>query len=138
MTRYTGGCLCGNVRYEISAEPLVAIQCQCRDCQKRSGGGHASFLAFPKAAVALKGTVKTHATKADSGNLSHLGFCPDCGSPVISGSSGFPDMAAILVGSLDDPSAFKPQMVVYAARGHDWDRVDPALPKFPAMPPMPG
>ena len=49
-----------------------------------------------------------------------------------------PDMTTITAGSLDDPSVFKPQFVVYTSRGHAWDRVDPALPSFPKMPPMPG
>ncbi len=32
---YTGGCACGAIRYEISAEPVVMNDCQCRDCQRR-------------------------------------------------------------------------------------------------------
>src|SRR4051794_1110903 len=136
MAKYSGGCLCGQIRYETDADPIVSIQCQCRNCQKRSGGGHSSFIGFPKPAVKVTGPVKYHSVKADSGNMSSLGFCPECGSLVVSGSSGFPDMLGVMVGSLDDPGAFAPQMVVYTSRGHEWDQVDPALPKFPAMPPM--
>lgn len=43
---YTGGCACGAVRYEIPAEPMVMADCQCRDCQRRSGTGHGSYLTF--------------------------------------------------------------------------------------------
>ena len=136
MTKYSGGCLCGEVRYETNAEPIVGLQCQCRDCQKRSGGGHASFLAFPKAMVTLKGPVKYHSNTADSGNLATRGFCAECGSPVVGLSSGMPEMIAVMAGSLDDPCSFAPQMVAYAARANPWDMIDPALPKFPAMPPM--
>ena len=39
---YTGGCACGAIRYEIPSEPLVMTDCQCRDCQQRSGTGHGS------------------------------------------------------------------------------------------------
>ena len=46
---YTGGCACGAIRYEISAEPLVMNDCQCRDCQRKSGTGHGSYLTFPRA-----------------------------------------------------------------------------------------
>ena len=31
---YTGGCACGAIRYEISGEPMVSNDCQCRDCQR--------------------------------------------------------------------------------------------------------
>ncbi|RYZ47877.1 MAG: aldehyde-activating protein, partial [Proteobacteria bacterium] len=34
---YQGGCACGAIRYEISAEPLASVDCYCRDCQKESG-----------------------------------------------------------------------------------------------------
>ena len=44
---FTGGCACGAIRYEISAEPLFMNDCQCRDCQRRSGTGHGSYLTFP-------------------------------------------------------------------------------------------
>ncbi len=55
-TTYRGGCLCGAIRYEIAAEPMFGGQCQCRDCQHETGGGHASFMAFPADAVKLTGT----------------------------------------------------------------------------------
>ena len=46
---YTGGCACGAIRYEISGEPMAMNDCQCRDCQRKSGTGHGSYLTFPAA-----------------------------------------------------------------------------------------
>lgn len=43
---YTGGCACGAIRYEVADEPFVMGDCQCTDCQKRSGTGHSSYLTF--------------------------------------------------------------------------------------------
>lgn len=136
MTTYTGGCLCGAVRYEIAAEPIMAGHCQCRDCQRHTGTGHASMIAFPKAAIRMTGEPKFHACKADSGNTVRRGFCAECGSSIMGGTSGMPDMMMIAVGTLDDPGVFKPQMAVYASRGSAWDHLDPGLPRFPLMPPM--
>lgn len=135
MTTYKGGCLCGAIRYETSADPMVTAHCQCRDCQKM-GPGHASFIAFPEDAVTVKGTAKFHATKAESGNTANRGFCPNCGSWVFGRSSGFPGMMTVSAGTLDDPSAFGAQMVVWNVRANPWDPLDPALPKFPKNPPM--
>ena len=137
-TTYHGGCRCGAIRYEIAAEPMFAGHCQCLDCQRETGGGHASFMAFPADAVKLTGTPRFYEARADSGNTIRRGFCPTCGSPVVGRTSRMPDMMTISAGSLDDPSVFKPQFVVYTSRGHAWDLVDPALPSFPKMPPMPG
>ena len=55
---YTGGCACGAIRYEISGEPMVMNDCQCRDCQRKSGTGHGSYLTFPRTGVKLKGEAK--------------------------------------------------------------------------------
>jgi hypothetical protein len=136
-TTYHGGCRCGAIRYEIALDPMFGGQCQCLDCQREAGGGHASFMAFPAAAVKLTGTPRFYEAKADSGNMVQRGFCPTCGSPVVGRSSGMPDMMTISAGSLDDPGTFKPEFVVYTSRGHAWDRIDPALPSFPKMPPAP-
>ncbi len=36
---FTGGCVCGAIRYECSAEPIMMFKCHCRDCQHVTGGG---------------------------------------------------------------------------------------------------
>jgi hypothetical protein len=79
-TIYRGGCRCGGIRYEIAAEPVLAGQCQCLDCQRETGGGHSSFMGFPADAVELAGTPQFHEVKADNDNTVRRGFCPTCGS----------------------------------------------------------
>lgn len=131
-TTYQGGCLCGAVRYEIAAEPMFGGH-----CQRETGTGHASFMAFPADAVKLSGALSYYESTADSGNRVRRGFCPTCSSSITARSSGMPEMTTIPAGSLDDPSVFEPGFVVYTSRGHAWDRIDPALQSFPKMPPMP-
>jgi hypothetical protein len=80
-TTYQGGCLCGAIRYEIAAEPMLAGHCQCHDCQHQTGGGHASFMAVPADALKLTGALRFYESTADSGNTIRRGFCPTCGSP---------------------------------------------------------
>jgi len=45
-----------------------------------------------------------------------------------------PELIAVHAGSLDDPSQFDPKLVTYSIRGHEWDAIDPLLPKFERMP----
>jgi hypothetical protein len=136
-TAYTGGCACGAIRYEIAAEPIVMNDCQCRDCQHRSGTGHGSYLTFPsRTSVALEGVATYWDVAGDNGNVKTQAFCHACGSPVYLTFSFAPDVFTVHAGSLDDPGRYKPQVVTYGVRGHDWDHVDPALPKFDKMPPM--
>jgi hypothetical protein len=132
---YTGGCACGAIRYEISAEPVVMND--CRDCQRKSGTGHGSYLTFPdKRRVKLDGEAAHCDIVADSGNVKTHAFCPTCGSPVYLTFAAMPDLFTVHAASLDDPSRYKPQLVTYTVRGYAWDQWDPALPKFDKMPPM--
>jgi hypothetical protein len=43
-------------------------------------------------------------------------------------------MVFVRASSLDDPQAFRPQMVVYTDRAASWHHMDPSLPRFAAMP----
>jgi len=83
----------------------------------------------------VTGDVVENLRVADSGAEKRKGFCGNCGSPLYNKPHNVPDMIGVYVGTLDDPSQFKPQMVMFAARGHEWDHLDPALPRVPYMRP---
>jgi hypothetical protein len=75
-------------------------------------------------------------TTGDCGGTVTKSFCPTCGTTLRETLTVMPDAVVIQVGSLDDPSSFTPQAAVYTKHAHSWDHIDPALPKFPEMPPM--
>jgi hypothetical protein len=134
---YTGGCACGAVRYEVSGEPIMMNDCQCRNCQRESGTGRSSHLTFVGAPVQVTGEPSLRTTTGEGGTRKSRAFCPTCGAPVY---IAFPDMPEVFVasaGSLDDPARYKPQLVMWTAAGHAWDHLDPALPRFEKMPPPP-
>ena len=134
---FTGGCFCGAVRYEYSGEPNFAAHCQCNRCRMASGTGHSSFLAVQEADLNLSGDLTFHEAPADSGNIVSRGFCPTCGSPIMARNSGWLGVVGLIASCLDDPEVFKPQVVAYRACAASWDKMDPALPAFEAMPPAP-
>lgn len=132
---FTGGCACGDIRYEIAGEPVFQNHCQCLDCQKKSGTGHGSYLTFAgRQAVRLDGRATEWDMVGDSGAAKTRGFCPTCGSPVYLTFSAMPELFTIHAASLDEPDRHAPQAVTYAVRGHAWDFLDPALTRFDRMP----
>jgi hypothetical protein len=132
---FTGGCACGAVRFETPQAPIFQNHCQCRDCQRRSGTGHGSYLTFPaRSAMTVTGAVSHWAVAGDSGNLKSHAFCPVCGTLVHLTFAAMPDIIAVPAASLDDPSRFAPQVLTYSVRAWPWDRIDPALPAFERMP----
>lgn len=131
MTKLSGGCACGAIRYEAGAEPLLMLNCHCRDCQRASGSGFAAIVVLPGDAVKLTGEPRYHAVTGSSGRPVERGFCPACGSPVAVKLGHMPDVFGVHAASLDDPSLFKPAVDLFTASAHAWDHMDPNLPKRP-------
>ena len=128
----TGGCACGGIRYEVSAEPLVAFNCHCLDCKKATGSAYVTAIAVPAAALKIIGVEpKYHQLKGESGNTMSRGFCPECGSRLFSKNSANTEAIGIHVGSLDDPGAHRPTMDIWTASAQPWEAMNPELPKLP-------
>jgi hypothetical protein len=133
---YTGGCACGALRYETEHAPIFQNHCQCRDCQRRSGTGHSSWLTFlARTEMVITGAATHWEVAGDSGNVKSHAFCPVCGTPVYLRFAAAPELIAVPAGSLDEPGRFAPHMLTYRVRGPAWDATDPALPTFERMPP---
>jgi hypothetical protein len=133
---YTGGCICGAVRFDIRDKPIGMNDCQCRHCQQRSGTGHASYITFTSRKTAkLTGPSKHWEVVGDGGTAKHYVFCADCGAPVYLTFPAMPDLLIVHAAALDDPSHYKPQYVLYASSAHPWDAVDPSVQRFDKMPP---
>ena len=134
-TSFSGGCLCGAVRYQSNSAPVSGGHCHCVDCRKSSGTGHGSHVIASDDDFSLSGELRFYEVPADSGNIVSRGFCPTCGSAVLSRNSGMPGIVFPRASSLDDPEVFQPQMIVYASRAPSWDVMDSELPAFDTMPP---
>jgi len=135
MTRaYTGGCACGAIRYGIKAEPLAMVDCQCRQCQRESGTGHASHLVFPSGAVEVTGEATRWEAVGDGGTVKSRAFCPTCGAPVYMTFPANADVFVVRAASLDQPDRYSPQMITWTAAAQPWDHVDPAVTAFDKMP----
>jgi len=111
--RYTGGCLCGDVRIVATGQPYRVGICHCLDCRKHHGAlFHASAI-FPRDAVTTEGETREFKGRH---------FCPRCGSSVF-GRSG--DEIEVSLGSLDSIDQFKPTYELWTIRRESW------LPPFP-------
>lgn len=137
-TMYEGGCLCGAIRYAFRG-PLIGVsQCCCRDCQKATGTGHTTIVAIRKSQLSVSGEPRTFTVDGESGNDVTRHFCGTCASRLYTGGGLLPDVVMVQSGTLDDPNQVSPQNVIYMKDAVSWDRFDPALPKYEAMPPLPG
>ena len=119
----TGGCACGGVRYSSDVEPDFALHCQCRKCQRITGTGHSSLFRLAVTDLQFEGDIRFFEQPADSGAMTSNGFCPSCGSPILGRTDRFPDAVYLHAATLDDPTLFVPQAVVFSEAAQPWDRI---------------
>jgi len=131
----TGGCLCGAVRYEATAEPLAVRTCWCRLCQYLGGGTATVNVAFATEAISMTGELADHQSIADSGNVMHRGFCPKCGTPVTSTAEVRPHLIFLRAGTLDDPRIAVPQATIWTSAAPDWACINQEIPSYPEQVP---
>jgi hypothetical protein len=102
-----GGCQCGAVRYELTAAPLAAYACHCKECRKQSASAFGISLLMDRAHLRLvSGELKQWNRPTDSGGTMACHFCPDCGTRLWHIGSLEPDTASVKGGSLDAPPDF--------------------------------
>jgi hypothetical protein len=116
-----GGCQCGGLRYELSAEPVAVIACHCTDCQKQSGSAFGmSLIVSRKAFRWLEGKPRSFVTAGDSGAPKDCFFCGDCGNRIYNALSTMPDVLNLKPGTLDHRSWLKPAMHVWLDSKQPW------------------
>lgn len=133
ITRRTGGCLCGQVRYEAQGEPDFAGYCFCADCRKASGSGFVPFMGFPASALRITGETRLSRTKALRGEAVR-NHCAVCGGLVFGGIVGLHNSHTVYAGSLDDPSSFHPKIAIFARDRPAWVPLPPGLTVFETLP----
>ncbi len=134
--RYTGGCACGQMKYDITGESVRMLNCHCRDCQRASGSAYAALLAFEQKSVKLTGELRYYGVTSERGKRLERGFCPNCGNPVTIKPGARPNLLYVQAGSLDDPSLHKPTAQIWVRSAPPWDHIDPRIPRFDTRQPQ--
>jgi hypothetical protein len=124
---WTGGCLCGAIRFRAGADPIRAVNCHCATCRRVSGAAFMTFVHFPKSAFAWTGTApRRYRSSADA----ERGFCPVCGSTLSIHEEVLADRVLVSLGSLDRPELVRPDDHVWTRSQLPWLEVVDDLPRF--------
>ncbi len=136
LTKFSGRCLCGLVRFECGTEPEFQACCHCDDCRHAGGGVYGSFVFVSGEALKITGEMRSYEHESDRGNTMTKHFCPTCGSHMFGSNSKTPERRAVWVGVIDDASWFKPQAYVYASKKLPHTPVNPEVETFDKMRPQ--
>jgi hypothetical protein len=118
----TGGCACGQVRFEARGEPYRVGVCHCMTCRKALGAPFNFYVVFPAESVTLSGDVQVFHSSEHGRRYS----CQACGSPVYS-HYDHPYEIDLYGGSFDEVGLWQPTYELWTRRREPW------LPKFPSV-----
>ena len=135
MAQFTGGCLCGAVRYEINGNPVRVAHCHCDDCRKATGSAFATNIFVDEDGVVVtQGKPKSFNHTANSGNTMTKQFCDNCGSQLFGFSSGGSGLKSVKVGSIDDAGFVRPGLNLFLKRAVPFTQIDRSIASFDGMP----
>ncbi|CAD6558968.1 hypothetical protein LMG27952_06744 [Paraburkholderia hiiakae] len=130
----TGGCLCGKVRYQISAAPIGSTVCHCVDCRRASGAPFVGWVSVPWSAFRLvAGATKTHVSSPGV----ERAFCADCGTPLTYRHAAFAGEIDVATGTLDRPDDAPPENHTWTSQKLAWVQLADGLPHYPRALPGP-
>ena len=119
-----GGYLCGQYSYTFPREAVVsAHHCHCTDCQKMTGSGKATIIMVPTETLASTGELKTYTVTGTDGGRVTRGFCPTCGSQVLSYLEGMDALKFIKAGTLENSDWVTIASSFWSSTARAWDPV---------------
>jgi hypothetical protein len=129
-----GGCLCGAIRYEVTAPFLSAGYCHCTRCQRRTGTGSSANGRVPQSGFRLlSGTELLRKWEPPQGGVSKL-FCGTCGSALFSGEPLGDEEVALRLGTLDGDPGIRPQYRMFTDFACVWEPLpDDGLTRYPGL-----
>jgi hypothetical protein len=121
-----GGCLCGAIRYQISAGPRSADYCHCRMCRRAAGAPVVARLTVANDFFRwIRGEPAVYHSSPDAERY----FCRECGTQLALRDE--PDFLDVTLASLDDPEAVRPTYHIWTASRIGWFDIADDLPRYP-------
>jgi hypothetical protein len=120
MATLHGSCLCGGVRFELTAEPDTLRYCHCESCKKLSGSGATVNARVPSTAIRiLEGEDLLQSFQPAEG--SSKTFCLACGSNLFGG--GWPESptASVRATAIDDAFDARPSVHMFVGSLAAWE-----------------
>jgi len=131
--KYQGGCLCGNVRFEIIGNIKNIVFCHCTQCRKAQGSAFATNGNIDKNDFKFTAG-EDQLTAYQEGHLTKF-FCQQCGSPIISKNTAYPNTVRIRLGAIETPITEKPEAHIFTTSKADWDDICDDLPQYESYEP---
>ncbi len=123
----SGGCLCGDVRYEVRGAPVYVFHCHCSMCRRAGGAAFQTWAGLEADAVTVtQGTPQSYR----SSSFARRSFCGRCGGQLFYHYTGAQSPALwVSAGTLDHPERVTPDRHVFADDRVPWVHMEDGLPR---------
>jgi hypothetical protein len=130
-----GSCLCGGVRFEITAPFRRASHCHCSRCRKHSGTFGESQGRVPRDGFRLlEGEELIRSYRPDAGAVK--AFCSVCGSSLFGATWPEGSEISVRLGALDGDPGIRPEYRTFVASTAAWDTLpEDGLPRYETVNP---
>jgi len=128
-----GGCLCGSVRYEITAALKDAEHCHCSMCRKAHGAAFSTNSVVPTDMLKVTSGADLLSEYASSSNRRKC-FCSNCGSQLFIRRLDKPEVTVVTLGTIDGDPRARPERHVFVGSKAPWYDIADALPQFKIYP----
>lgn len=133
-----GGCQCGQIRYEIRAEPLSVYVCHCTECQRQSGSAFGMSVIVPRPAmIYTSGTPQHWSRKTERGTVIAGDSCPTCGVRLVHHPSANDQISILKPGTLDDTGWLVPVGHIWTRSAQRWVSIPEDTVNFEGHPDVP-
>lgn len=124
---FTGGCLCGAVRYQVNAPLRPVVNCHCTQCRKTSGH-HVAATSVQKADLEM--LESSGLRWYGSSDFAHRGFCQFCGGNLFwERTDPANQTTSIMAGTLDSPTSLKTVLNIFCEDAGDYYTLDEGMPQ---------
>jgi hypothetical protein len=119
---HEGGCACGAIRFRARGQPVVAMACHCRFCQRRLGTAFALVAYFDEKNIEFSGgSLSTYEHRSDeSGRWLKIQFCPRCGTTVSHTAEVRAGLRSLSIGAFDEPDRFRIERHIWTRSKRPW------------------
>ena len=125
-----GGCLCGQVQFEIHGELRDVVNCHCSKCRKFHGNyGAYTSVKVENLIISEQNSLKWYRSIADETPNVYRGFCSNCGSSLFWHPKDQPSIS-IAAGSLGSPTNLKTIGHIWCSQVSDFYKIGDDLPRF--------
>lgn len=127
--RVTGGCLCGDVRFEVHGASRFCAHCHCQNCRRAHGAAFVTWVGYAEPQlkiVAGEDRLVRYRTDTDATRT----FCGRCGTTLFYAGPRWAGEVHIARAHIDGAIDREPAAHVYVDHAADWYAIDDALPRY--------